>query len=121
MERLFGFASFQEGQEVAVRRILRGDSTLVILPTGSGKSLCYQLPAYILSRLTRGITLVITPLLSLMKDQLNNLPPGLVGACLNSYQNVCSTIVFFFFLSFSFLFFSFYFLSCLDFLSFFWQ
>ena len=88
VERLFGFSKFNDGQEEAVRRILKKESTLVVLPTGSGKSLCYQLPAYILSKLARGISIVVTPLLSLMKDQLANLPPGLVGACLNSYQAV---------------------------------
>jgi len=73
---------------------LRGESTLLILPTGSGKSLCYQLPAYILSRYCRGITIVISPLISLMLDQLENLPLGLNGACLNSQQSVIIYLLF---------------------------
>lgn len=89
-ERLFGYSAFNEGQEVAIRRILKRESTLVVLPTGAGKSLCYQLPGYIMSRIFGGgISIIVTPLLSLMKDQLANLPPGIVGACLNSYQAVC--------------------------------
>lgn len=68
----FGYTEFNPGQEQAVMRILSGISTLVTLPTGSGKSLCYQLPAYLFNKMskTQCITLVISPLVSLMEDQV---------------------------------------------------
>lgn len=67
---LFGHADFREGQEAVVEAALRGRDVLSIMPTGAGKSLCYQLPAMLLD----GCTLVISPLLALMKDQLDSLP-----------------------------------------------
>jgi ATP-dependent DNA helicase RecQ len=66
---LFGFDSFNPGQEEAVERVMRGENTLAILATGAGKSLCYQLPAMLLS----GTTIVVSPLIALMKDQLDML------------------------------------------------
>jgi len=63
----FGFKSFKKGQLETISKIIEGKSTAAIFPTGSGKSLCYQLPALQLA----GITLVVSPLLSLMKDQLD--------------------------------------------------
>ena len=65
----FGFESFRPGQEEAIRRVLAGESLLVVMPTGSGKSLCYQLPAGLLP----GVTLVVSPLIALMKDQVDAL------------------------------------------------
>ena len=65
----FGFESFRPGQEDAIRRVLAGESLLVVMPTGSGKSLCYQLPAGLLP----GVTLVVSPLIALMKDQVDSL------------------------------------------------
>lgn len=67
--RLFGHTSFRKGQDRAVMRVLSGMSTLVTLSTGSGKSLCYQLPAYLYRQKRKCITLVISPLVSLMEDQ----------------------------------------------------
>lgn len=66
----FGHAGFRPGQEEAVMRILSGMSTLVTLSTGAGKSLCYQLPAYLFAQHYKCITLVISPLVSLMEDQV---------------------------------------------------
>ncbi|CAL1538173.1 unnamed protein product, partial [Lymnaea stagnalis] len=63
---------------------LPGLSTLVVLSTGGGKSLCYQLPAYLYATHLKAITLVISPLVSLMEDQITGLPPGVKGACLHS-------------------------------------
>ncbi len=80
----FGHEEFREGQEETIRRVLQGKNTLVVIPTGSGKSLCYQLPALLLDRLT----IVISPLLALMIDQLKNLPECLPGGCINSQQSV---------------------------------
>lgn len=68
-------------------RILSGQSTLVTLSTGSGKSLCYQLPAYIYSQKSPCITLVISPLVSLMDDQITGIPSFLSAACLHTNQS----------------------------------
>ncbi|KAL2080063.1 hypothetical protein ACEWY4_023856 [Coilia grayii] len=82
--RDFGYKSFRPGQEVAIMRILSGLSTLVVLSTGMGKSLCYQLPAYLYAKRSNCITLVVSPLVSLMDDQLSGLPPKLKAACIHS-------------------------------------
>ncbi len=81
--RLFGFESLLPGQLETIACVLRGEDVLTILPTGGGKSLCYQLPALMAER---GATLVISPLIALMKDQVDSLPAGLRGraATINS-------------------------------------
>src|SRR4051794_4916172 len=67
LHELFGFPAFRRGQHEAVRAALAGRDVLVVMPTGSGKSLCYQLPALMRSDLT----LVVSPLVSLMVDQVD--------------------------------------------------
>ncbi len=67
LQKYFGFDSFKKGQEEVILKIMKGQSVAAIFPTGAGKSLCYQLPAILLPK----ITLVVSPLLSLMKDQLD--------------------------------------------------
>uniref|UniRef100_A0AAV2KA26 ATP-dependent DNA helicase Q4 n=1 Tax=Knipowitschia caucasica TaxID=637954 RepID=A0AAV2KA26_KNICA len=79
-----GYSSFRAGQEDAIMRILSGLSTLVVLSTGMGKSLCYQLPAYLYYQRSKCITLVISPLVSLMDDQLSGISPRLQAACIHS-------------------------------------
>nr|XP_025727152.1 ATP-dependent DNA helicase Q4 isoform X2 [Callorhinus ursinus] len=79
-----GHQAFRPGQERVVMRILSGMSTLLVLPTGAGKSLCYQLPALLYARRSPCLTLVISPLLSLMDDQVSGLPPCLKAACIHS-------------------------------------
>lgn len=79
-----GYQSFRPGQEDAIMRILSGLSTLVVLSTGMGKSLCYQLPAYLYYQRSKCITLVISPLVSLMDDQLSGIPARLKAACIHS-------------------------------------
>ena len=69
MERVFGFRDFRPGQEVILDAILSGEDALVVMPTGGGKSLCYQLPALVLP----GVSLIISPLIALMKDQVDSL------------------------------------------------
>jgi ATP-dependent DNA helicase RecQ len=66
---VFGYPSFREGQERAIAAALSGRDALVVMPTGSGKSLCYQVPAIVLP----GVTLVVSPLIALMKDQVDAL------------------------------------------------
>ncbi|MDP9107061.1 MAG: RecQ family ATP-dependent DNA helicase, partial [Candidatus Eremiobacteraeota bacterium] len=81
LERWFGFPSFRPSQEAIVRDVLAGRDVFALLPTGGGKSLCYQLPAV----LTEGLTVVISPLIALMKDQVDALDTAGVGAtALNS-------------------------------------
>ncbi|KAJ8933212.1 hypothetical protein NQ314_014159 [Rhamnusium bicolor] len=82
----FGHSSFRPGQEQAIMRILSGKSTLVTLSTGSGKSLCYQLPAYLYSQREPCISLIISPLVSLMDDQVVGIPKFMKAACLHSNQ-----------------------------------
>lgn len=79
-----GFSEFRPGQEIAIMRILSGLSTLLVSSTGSGKSLCYQLPAYLYAQQTKCITLVVSPLISLMEDQVARLAPCLKAAFLHS-------------------------------------
>lgn len=78
----YGYDSFRDGQLEAIKMVLAGESTMVVLPTGAGKSLCYQLPAVILP----GVTLVVSPLIALMIDQLKQLPHMIRGGLLCSSQ-----------------------------------
>ena len=66
LKRVFGFDAFREGQEDIIRAILNGEDALAVMPTGSGKSLCYQLPAI----MRPGLTVVVSPLIALMRDQV---------------------------------------------------
>ena len=77
----FGFDDFREGQREVIGAILEGKDAVVVMPTGSGKSLCYQLPAMMLG----GATLVVSPLIALMKDQVDALHArGLPATFINS-------------------------------------
>ncbi len=81
LTRHFGFRAFLDGQERAVSAILEGSDTLIVMPTGGGKSLCYQLPAMVLE----GITIVVSPLIALMKDQVDGLTAkGVPATFINS-------------------------------------
>ncbi len=85
LKKHFGFDEFLPIQKDAIENVLKGKDTLVLLPTGGGKSLCYQLPAMMLP----GITLVVSPLISLMKDQVSGLEGSEIPAAyLNSSLGV---------------------------------
>ena len=81
LKKFFGYDSFRPGQEQIVQRLLAGQDVLAVMPTGAGKSICYQVPALLLP----GITLVVSPLVSLMKDQVGALvQAGVAAAFLNN-------------------------------------
>lgn len=84
LKQYFHLTSFRDPQEAIIRGLLEGKDTLVIMPTGGGKSLCYQLPAMLLS----GVTVVVSPLIALMKDQVDALcAKGIPAAMMNSLQD----------------------------------
>jgi len=85
LQKYFGMPAFREPQGDIIRAVLEGKDTLVVMPTGGGKSLCFQLPALLLP----GVTLVVSPLIALMKDQVDALQArGLPAGLLNSSQTL---------------------------------
>lgn len=85
LSKYYGYKSFKEGQYEIITNILMDRDSFCLLPTGGGKSLCYQIPAVIF----KGLTLVISPLISLMKDQVDNLNQnGIVAEYINSTQTL---------------------------------
>ena len=84
MTNVFGFASLRPGQPEAIQDVLDGHPVIAVMPTGAGKSLCYQLPAVILGK-AGGVALVVSPLIALMKDQVDSLRArGIEAAALTS-------------------------------------
>lgn len=82
LKKYYGYDHFREGQESVINTILEGNDCLAIMPTGAGKSICYQIPALMFD----GITIVISPLISLMQDQVKALKSAQIEACyINSY------------------------------------
>lgn len=80
----FGFDGFQTGQAEVIHNVLAGKPTVAVMPTGAGKSLCYQLPALLLD----GVTIVVSPLIALMKDQVDSLQArGIAASFVNSSQS----------------------------------
>ncbi|MBT6292018.1 MAG: DNA helicase RecQ [Rhodospirillaceae bacterium] len=81
LQSVFGFSEFRAGQEEIIAAILAGENVFAVMPTGSGKSLCYQLPAIV----DGGLTVVVSPLIALMRDQVKALEAlGVAAGCLNS-------------------------------------
>lgn len=95
LKKYFGYDSFRQGQRELIENILEGRNVLGVLPTGGGKSICYQLPAL----MTDGVSLVISPLISLMKDQVdslreNGINAGFINSSLDSeeYRKILSDV-----------------------------
>jgi ATP-dependent DNA helicase Q4 len=84
---IFGYDNFRDGQEWAIERCLAGNRSLLIAPTGFGKSLCYALPAAMME----GVCIVVSPLISLMQDQLRSLPPRIPAATLSGSVSASMT------------------------------
>jgi len=85
LKKYFGFDSFKSGQYEIIEQILKGTDVLAVMPTGSGKSICYQIPALAF----KGVAIVVSPLISLMKDQIDVLlKNGVEAAFINSSLNL---------------------------------
>src|SRR5919205_1735122 len=84
LQRVFGYESFRDGQQEIIEHVIAGGDALVLMPTGGGKSLCYQIPALV----RKGVGVVVSPLIALMQDQVDALTAlGVRAWFLNSTQD----------------------------------
>ena len=84
LSSVFGYPAFRHNQQAIIEQLLQGKDAVVLMPTGGGKSLCYQVPALCLP----GVAIVVSPLIALMKDQVNALQlSGVAAAFVNSTQS----------------------------------
>ncbi len=86
LKEIFGFDSFRPGQEEVIRAVLEGRDTLAVMPTGGGKSLCYQVPAL----MKQSLTVIVSPLISLMKDQIDSLLQSSVAEAATLHSGLSS-------------------------------
>ncbi|MGH8822504.1 MAG: DEAD/DEAH box helicase, partial [Rhodoferax sp.] len=85
LRKVFGYEAFRGPQQAIVEHVVAGGDALVLMPTGGGKSLCYQIPAIARERAGQGVTIVVSPLIALMHDQVGALrEAGVAAAFLNS-------------------------------------
>ena len=85
LQTVFGYPAFRDAQAAVIEQVCTGGDALVLMPTGGGKSLCYQVPAIVRHRADRGVAIVVSPLIALMHDQVGALEEaGVHAACLNS-------------------------------------
>jgi len=92
LQKYFGYNSFRSGQEEIINAIISGQNVLAILPTGGGKSICYQVPAII----SKNFSIVISPLIALMKDQVDSLNQkekiaGVINSSIMSHRKNSAT------------------------------
>jgi ATP-dependent DNA helicase RecQ len=88
LQRIFGYGDFRPGQAEVIDAVLSGAPVLAVMPTGSGKSMCYQLPAHVQG----GLTVVVSPLIALMRDQVQQMRmSGIAAATLNSMSSAAET------------------------------
>jgi ATP-dependent DNA helicase RecQ len=88
LQRVFGYGDFRPGQAEVIEAVLSGAPVLAVMPTGSGKSMCYQLPAHVQG----GLTIVVSPLIALMRDQVQHMRTlGIAAATLNSMSSDAET------------------------------
>jgi ATP-dependent DNA helicase RecQ len=89
LKRVFGYPDYRGHQQAIIERVCQGEDALVLMPTGGGKSLCYQIPAIVRQQAGLGVTIVVSPLIALMHDQVGALHElGIQAACLNSSHGI---------------------------------